>query len=93
MDPVRISQTVKKNMLKENAMYQKQEESIIQNNDVNLTSKDMEVNFSNKQDDEDELEGKPVTDAMGGLGSDKDFMKPGNDTIDDEPDLYGAIPG
>lgn len=56
VDPVRISHTVKKNMLKENAMYQKEESA--ESNDVNLISKDMEVNFSNKQDDEDDLDAK-----------------------------------
>ena len=50
VDPVRISHTVKKNMLKENAMYEKDEAAF----DVALTSKDMEVNFSAKQNDEDE---------------------------------------
>lgn len=47
VDPVRISHNVKKNMLKENAMYEKGgiDEGAA---DVALTSKDMEVNFSNK---------------------------------------------
>lgn len=46
VDPVRISHNVKKNMLKENAMYEKQDDYT--GADVALTSKDMEVNFSNK---------------------------------------------
>ena len=54
---MRISQSVKKNMLKENAGYQKQEEDVA--TDVNLVSKDMELIFSNKNDDDDELEAKP----------------------------------
>lgn len=51
VDPVRISHNVKQNMLKENAMYEKQEDAAFggaEGNDVALTSKDMEVNFSNK---------------------------------------------
>ena len=43
-------------MLKANQVYQKSEED---ENDVNLTSKDMELNFSNKNEDEDELDSKP----------------------------------
>lgn len=39
-------------------MYQKQEEEIGAAMDVNLLSKDMELNFSNKNDDEDELDMK-----------------------------------
>ena len=66
VDPVRISQKVKKNMLKENSMYQKQEESAGETMDVNLVSKDMELNFSNKnEEDDDEL----------GMQSDKDTSK------------------
>lgn len=57
VDPLRISQSVKKNMLKENGGYQKQEEDVAK--DVNLVSKDMELIFSNKNDDDDELETKP----------------------------------
>jgi hypothetical protein len=45
-------------MLKENAMYEKQEDSSMETNDVKLLSKDMEVNFSNKHDDDDEIETK-----------------------------------
>lgn len=43
-------------MLKENAMYQKDESAT--ENDVNLLSKDMEVNFSAKQDEEDDSDSK-----------------------------------
>jgi hypothetical protein len=57
VDPVRISHTVKKNMLKENGMYEKQDEEA---SDVKLLSKDMEVNFSAKQDDEEEMLDVPV---------------------------------
>ena len=48
VDPVRISHNVKKNILKENAMYEKQEDAFNEGNDVALTSKDMEVNFSTR---------------------------------------------
>jgi len=47
VDPVRISHNVKKNILKENAMYEKPED-MTTGADVALTSRDMEVNFSNK---------------------------------------------
>lgn len=41
VDPVRISQNVKKNLLKDNASdYQKQELVMADNADVNLASKD-----------------------------------------------------
>jgi hypothetical protein len=40
-------------------MYQKQEEEMGAAMDVNLLSKDMELNFSNKNDDDDELDMKP----------------------------------
>ena len=73
-------------MLKENAMYQKQEDNIMETNDVNLTSKDMEVNFSNKQEDEDELEGRSPHE-YGILGSDKDIFKPDGGDMVDDPDL------
>lgn len=36
-------------------MYQKQEDALAEALDVNLTSKDMELNFSNKIEDDDEL--------------------------------------
>jgi len=64
-------------MLKDNAMYLKQEEPYMETNDVNLTSKDMEVNFSNKQDDEDDVEVKMSPSEMGflGIGSEKEFLK------------------
>jgi hypothetical protein len=39
-------------------MYQKTEENQQDNMDVNLISKDMELNFSNKNEDEDELDAK-----------------------------------
>lgn len=47
-------------MLKENSMYQKQEEIANENMDVNLLSKDMELNFSNKNEDDDELDMKTI---------------------------------
>ena len=58
MDPVRISQSVKKNMLQANSMYQKPDEKVSETMDVNLVSKDMELNFSSKNEDEDELDTK-----------------------------------
>jgi hypothetical protein len=39
-------------------MYQKTEDDIGATLDVNLLSKDMELNFSNKNEDDDELEMK-----------------------------------
>lgn len=41
--------------MKDNSAYQKQEEDMGAAMDVNLISRDMELNFSNKNDDEDEL--------------------------------------
>ncbi len=46
-------------MLKDNSMYQNKEEDAGAALDVNLVSKDMELNFSNKNEDDDELEAKP----------------------------------
>ena len=94
VDPVRISHTVKKNMLKENAMYQK-DDSSLENADVNLTSKDMEVNFSNKQDDDDEIESRVSPSELGMLGgTDKEFVNK-RDTLDtiEEADLQGPVAG
>ena len=57
VDPVRISHTVKKNMLKEAAAggaYSLDDGNSNAMLDVNLTSKDMEVNFSNKQEEDDD---------------------------------------
>jgi hypothetical protein len=47
-------------LLKDNSVYQKQEEEAGAAMDVNLLSKDMELNFSNKNDDDDELEMKMI---------------------------------
>jgi len=96
VDPVRISHTVKKNMLKENAMYQK-DDSSLENADVNLTSKDMEVNFSIKQDDDDEIETRITPSELGilgGGGTDKEFVNK-RDTMDtiEEADLQGPVAG
>ena len=82
-------------MLKENAMYQKDDSSSLENADVNLTSKDMEVNFSNKQDDDDEIESRITPLEMGILGgTDKDFVNK-QDTLDiiEEADLQGPVAG
>lgn len=92
---MRISHTVKKNMLKENAAlnYQQKEENEVA--DVNLTSKDMEVNFSNKQDDEDDLDAK-LGDFKGGAGALMTGPERGNaDTLDtiEETELLSGIPG
>lgn len=43
-------------MLKDNAGYQKQADALGENNEVNLLSKDQEVNFSNKMEDDDEMD-------------------------------------
>lgn len=50
VDPVRISQTVKKNLLKNNTNYEKQETTLSDATDVNLLSKDQELNFTHKHD-------------------------------------------
>jgi len=50
VDPVRISQTVRKNLLKNNTNYEKQEMNPSDATDVNLLSKDQELNFTNKHD-------------------------------------------
>lgn len=56
VDLVRISLSVQKNLLKDNTTtYQKVEETYSSTNDVNLLSKDQELNFSNKNEDDDEL--------------------------------------
>ncbi len=61
VDPARISQHVKSGMLKDNqGKYQKQQEGTEgegdARDDVKLVSKDQELNFSGKVEDEDELE-------------------------------------
>lgn len=70
-------------MLKDNATYQKQADALGENNEVNLLSKDQEINFSNKIDDEDELdikgasalnsEGKPNNDMEEGISVEEDI--------------------
>lgn len=51
-------------MLKDiESAYQKTEEILNDQNDVKLLSKDQELNFSNKHDDEDELDMKMQTDG------------------------------
>mmetsp|Transcript_27646 Transcript_27646/g.26666 ORF Transcript_27646/g.26666 Transcript_27646/m.26666 type:complete len:176 (+) Transcript_27646:593-1120(+) len=51
VDPVRISQSVKKNIMKDQTTYQKGEDKL---GDVNLVSKDQELNFSNKNEEEED---------------------------------------
>ena len=89
VDPVRISHNVKKNMLKENAMYEKQEDYA--GADVALTSKDMEVNFSNKQDDDDELENKITPAELSGMVGDARLIKADSMDIIDDSDLRGVV--
>jgi hypothetical protein len=91
VDPVRISHNVKKNMLKENAMYEKQEDYA--GADVALTSKDMEVNFSNKQEDDDELENKLTLGELSGMVGDARLIKADSMDIIDDSDLRGVVQG
>jgi hypothetical protein len=77
-------------MLKENAMYEKQDDYT--GADVALTSKDMEVNFSNKQDDDDELESKMTPAELSGLGDARLIKADSMDIIDDS-DLRGVVQG
>ena len=83
-----------KKMLKENAAlnYQQREENDV--TDVNLTSKDMEVNFSNKQEDDDELEAK-LGDLKGPLAVSAGPERGNGDTMDtfEETELLSGIPG
>lgn len=66
VDPVRISQNVKKNMLKDHAAaYQKQESTMGDGADINLASKDQELNFSNKNEEDDDMEMKLKIDKDG----------------------------
>lgn len=92
VDPVRISHNVKKNMLKENAMYEKQED-FAGGADVALTSKDMEVNFSNKQEDDDELENKITPAELSGIVGDARLIKADSMDIIDDSDLKGVVQG
>ena len=64
--------TVKKNMLKKNGEYENKDDD---NYDVNLTSKDQEVPFSGKYEDDDELDTKL---------QEKDLTTKDLDTIEDE---------
>ena len=64
VDPVRISQTVKKNLLKDNGNYQKEVPS--DNAEVSLGSKDQEVNFGNRGEDDDDV------DVKGNIEKEKD---------------------
>ena len=77
-------------MLKENAMYEKQDDYT--GADVALTSKDMEVNFSNKQEDDDELETKLTPAELSGLGDPRLIKADSMDIIDDS-DLKGVVQG
>ena len=98
VDPVRISHTVKKNMLKENAMYEKggslgDAGGIEAANDVALLSKDMEINFSNKNDyDEDEDANKMMAANEMGEGAARLIKADSMDIIDDS-DLKGVVQG
>ena len=94
VDPVRISQTVKKNMLKENAMYEKtagDANSLAAANDVALLSKDMEVNFSNKNDyDDDDDKALAQSDLIEGAGR---LIKADSMDIIDDSELKGVVQG
>ncbi len=92
VDPVRISHTVKKNMLKENAMYEKSDHAAIEAaNDVALLSKDMEINFSNKNDyDDDDDVGKMTGNDIEGAAR---LIKADSMDIIDDSDLKGVIQG
>jgi hypothetical protein len=94
VDPVRISHTVKKNMLKENAMYEKGSDSaaIEAANDVALLSKDMEINFSNKNDFDDDDEGATKLTATEIEGAARLIKADSMDIIDDS-DLKGVVQG
>jgi hypothetical protein len=98
VDPVRISHTVKKNMLKENAMYEKGGGGSSQGgdpaaNDVALLSKDMEINFSNKNDyDDDEDANKMMAANEMGEGAARLIKADSMDIIDDS-DLKGVVQG
>lgn len=65
--------------MKDNSVYQKQEEEIGAAMDVNLISKDMELNFSNKNDDEDENELK-------------NGLLDNEETEDFKPEKFGIAP-
>lgn len=93
VDPVRISHTVKKNMLKENAMYEKgsaaDANSLDSANDVALLSKDMEVNFSNKNDfDDDDEKGFTPSDMNEGAAR---LIKADSMDIIDDSELKGVV--
>jgi len=94
VDPVRISHTVKKNMLKENAMYEKSAadaNSLDAANDVALLSKDMEVNFSNKNDfDDDDDKGMTPSDMIDGVAR---LIKADSMDIIDDSELKGVVQG
>ena len=98
VDPVRISHTVKKNMLKENAMYEKggsigDPAGIEAANDVALLSKDMEINFSNKNDYDDDDDGTKMMAANEmGEGAARLIKADSMDIIDDS-DLKGVVQG
>lgn len=71
-------------------MYEKQDDYT--GADVALTSKDMEVNFSNKQEDDDELETKLTPAELSGLGDPRLIKADSMDIIDDS-DLRGVVQG
>lgn len=61
--------------------------------DVALTSKDMEVNFSNKQDDDDDLENKMTPAELSGMIGDARLIKADSMDIIDDSDLRGVVQG
>jgi hypothetical protein len=86
-------------MLKENAMYEKGGSSSLGSdpteaaNDVALLSKDMEINFSNKNDYDDDEDNKMMAaNEMMGEGAARLIKADSMDIIDDS-DLKGVVQG
>lgn len=81
-------------MLKENAMYEKSAadaNSLDAANDVALLSKDMEVNFSNKNDfDDDDDKGMTPSDMIDGVAR---LIKADSMDIIDDSELKGVVQG
>jgi hypothetical protein len=83
-------------MLKENAMYEKSAaadaNSLDAANDVALLSKDMEVNFSNKNDydDDDDKGGLTPSDMIDGVAR---LIKADSMDIIDDSELKGVVQG
>ena len=82
VDLVRMSQQIKKNMLKEALSNQYQEKQDVQSNDVKLANRDIEINMGkdDREDEEDPLQGDQADDKtepsenQDGDGGDK-FIK------------------